>query len=93
MGGWMTSSMRGVGLACAAMLVVVGAVAGDGHVRTVVEFDAEQGEFPEGVAATRYGHVFTGLTSQGRLWTDTHGNDKSIWLHRADPSWPHPRPV
>ena len=21
------------------------------------------------------------------------GNDKSIWLHRADPSWPHPRPV
>jgi sugar lactone lactonase YvrE len=64
---WMSTSMQSVAVACAAVLALAGAAAADGHVRTVVEFDAEQGEFPEGVAVTRLGDVYTGLTQQGRL--------------------------
>ncbi|MEA2026358.1 MAG: hypothetical protein U9O18_06675 [Chloroflexota bacterium] len=56
----------GVAMVCAAVLASA-AVATAGDVRTVVTFDGEVGEFPEGVAVTRQGVVYTGLSHQGRL--------------------------
>jgi sugar lactone lactonase YvrE len=54
-------------MAMAIMVAIVPAARATGHVETIVAFDPEQGQLPEGVAVDADGNVFASLTTLGQL--------------------------